>query len=134
MIVSHVLDGNRQRSCPSTEFIMERKFHFVATEIDLTDGCRHVCYHEFEASDYRSLVSYGAFFTSVKNRCYSKTRLYHGKRKLEWEQDRAMMAANPITADLYIDVPVVNHESLWEFYKAIGYDYKKKKHLKDMGR
>jgi len=113
---------------------MERKFHFVATEIDLTDGCNHVCYHMFEASDYRSLLSYSAFFTSGKYRCRTKTRLYHGKRKLEWEQDRAMMAANPITADLYIDVPVVNHESLWDFYKYIGYDYKKKKHLKDMGR
>ena len=103
---------------------MERKKLFIATEIDLTDEGTHLCYHEFEATDYRSLVSYGAF-TGVKDRCYSKTRLYHCKQKHLWTMEMKFQNGSKRLPILLI------HPSIWDFYKFIGYDYKKKKHMKD---
>ena len=123
MIISHVFDGNRQQSCPSTEFVMERRRFFVATEINLDDS-KHLCYHEFEASDYRSIVSLNAFGFGVKKYNRSKTKLFHCKRKQEWIEDTSFWNGNkrlPL---------VIIHPSIWDFYTFIGYDYKKKKYVK----
>jgi hypothetical protein len=31
--------------------------------------------------------------------------------------------------DFFDEAPIVEHDSVWDFYKAVGYDYKKKKYL-----
>lgn len=101
---------------------MERKQFFIVTEIDLTDNCNHVQYHEFEASDYRSIMSLNAFCFGSKSYNVSKTRMFIGHRKLEWLEEK--LRENPDRK------PTIIHDTIWDFYKYIGYDYKKKKFVR----
>lgn len=98
---------------------MNHKRFFIVAELD--NECNHLCYHEFEASDYRSLVSLNAFFWGLKDYNKSKTRLYIGYRKSEWE--RFYKRTSNLTA------PFIIHDTIWDFYIHIGYDYKKKKYI-----
>ena len=98
------------------------KRYFIATEIDITNNCEHVQYHEFEASDYRSLTSLNAFFYGTKGYNVSKTRLFNGSRKFEWLEEK-LREENPDRK------PTIVHETIWDFYKYIGYDYKHKKYV-----
>ena len=96
----------------------------IVTEIDLTDQGTHHCCHEIvDVSAYRDILSANAFFWSVKNYCYSKTRLFYGQREHEWEISNKTRKMNEIRR------PTIIHPSLWDFYKFIGYDYKKKKFI-----
>lgn len=77
--------------------------------------------------DYRGRVSINSFFFGVKKRNYKKDKvLYHSvyeeEHKMMQEEHKMLRFGNhPIN---YIDV-----DSIWEFYKMIGYDYKKQEWL-----
>ena len=51
-----------------------------------------------------------------------KFSLEHGYHYMMQETQRDLMGVERI----YAGVPVVEHDSIYDFYKAIGYDYKKK--------
>lgn len=113
---------------------MVPKRYFIVTEMD--NECKHLCWHEFEASDYRSLISLTYYFQHVgtrskRGRNWTDSRLYHLKRKDEHfdefeRQTKHFKDANiiPIPAP-----PLIIHKSIWDFYTYIGYDYKKQKYL-----
>lgn len=99
----------------------------VASEVDLRNGGKHLRYIRFPLDDgkypicYRSRVSYNAFAYSVKGRCYKPNKknaefLYH----CDHEEEKTWMDES---------VPIIDVENVWEFYKLIGYDYKKKKYM-----
>jgi hypothetical protein len=88
-----------------------------------------------EKGNYVQLLSLSAFAHNAdkdKNRgCWSPDFLYFGKRWYEfiedcecWEEN-ARRSGVPLTDDRTL--PCIEHNSLWDFYQAVGYDYKKKK-------
>jgi hypothetical protein len=96
-----------------------------------------------EPGFYRAVTSVGAFSTREKTKLYDRNRQGHrdvvGRRchvrwgeEIKWaDEDTARLVEQyGRKMDPYIDLPIFHHESLWDFYKAIGYDYKKKKYLK----
>ena len=101
---------------------------FASTEIDRKNSCKHVAIHLFEADGYRDLTSYNAFFNSLKRRNWSPSRLFVGKTKDEYDLDISSIKASFAKLGLTVAVvPEIKHESIWDFYKYIGYDFKKKK-------
>jgi len=106
----------------------DEKLMKLIIEIDLTQGCKHKAYHLFglnvAGSDYyKSATSFNAFFhgqTSSKAKYQDRNR---NKTRLFSEHDFDF-------ADMYMndDTPCVNHKTIWDFYKYIGYDYKTKKY------
>ena len=81
----------------------------------------HVRYITFDLDDgkpilcYRSRVSYSAFAHSLKRRNCSKKHLY----VCDHARDRARFMQK--------NVPMIEVPNLWDFYKLIGYDYKRKR-------
>lgn len=74
-----------------------------------------------EPGYYRSTVSAGAFFNYSPKRMGS--RYQGGSRYLSFLKSMDQYSS-------YVDLSVIPtsfHASIWDFYKAIGYDYKKKK-------
>ena len=96
--------------------------NIVVTVIDLKTF-EHLLYIRFPLDAgknfcYRSRMSYNAF-TGVKGRCYKrKETLYHCKHEYE------MVG---FLGKIDESLPMVTANSIWEFYKLVGYDYKKKK-------
>ena len=94
----------------------------VVTEIDMSTykHLRHLKFYLDGGKDfcYRSRVSFNAF-------AYSKHKYNQKRNKLLYycthETDRIGLSR------LDIRVPVVELDTLWDFYKFIGYDYKSKK-------
>jgi hypothetical protein len=95
---------------------------------------------------YRAIVSLDSFRHRQLHRWnykfYMKRKScplwFSGQIKWEWDHDReaSLHAWNetkkkfpdlPEFPDQYADVPVREHESVWAFYEAIGYDYKKQR-------
>ena len=61
-------------------------------------------------------MSYNAFAHGIKKRNYKrKERLYHCTDELYFKK--------------FNDIPLIEYESLWAFYKEIGFDHKHKKWL-----
>ena len=91
------------------------------------DGGKNFC--------YRGRTSYDAFASPSKNRSYNKEAKlgYHCKRLQDFKQEmriwKRLQISNPEVPDIY-DVPRIKVNSLWDFYKEIGYDYKKKRFIK----
>lgn len=56
--------------------------------------------------------------------------LYHVECETEYWMAHEIMAESARRCDLkdWDDLPVVDVEGIWEFYKLIGYDYRKKKY------
>lgn len=54
-------------------------------------------------------------------------RQFRLRWSFDWDTEQKVMAMQDI--DIYPNMPVQVHSSPFEFYKAIGYDYKKKKFL-----
>ena len=88
-----------------------------------------ICMHEFPFPEmldpgfYRTMISYGAFFESAKQRNWSDKYLYlvvkeYGYRPA-WELEEIAK------------LPIVKHENLLDFFKNIGYDRKSKKFITD---
>ena len=98
---------------------------------------------------YREILSLGAFEKNEQKRsivwpngkdggCYSigrtLPRWFHLERRTdhEWREftwGRNVRAMGKTYAGEGADAVVVEHDSIWDFYQAIGYDYKKKKFL-----
>jgi len=93
-------------------------------QIDLLDGCEHVAIHHIvfpqirDKGFYRTVTSYSAFFDSCKGRNKNKQFLFRVMDEefplTEYEKKRDAL------------LPVTNHNSLYNFFDAIGYDRKKK--------
>ena len=126
---------------------------YVAIEIDRATF-EHLCIHQIRLSDekrYTQIVSLEAFRTGKRknaskadiaaNRaacCWAPNKLYSVKLLKEWEHENAVgqksytalkktfpqvpKPLNPAT------LPHRDHSSVWEFYKAIGFDYKARRY------
>ncbi len=112
--------------------------NLIVTEVMLQEGCKHGryfrvpvdakgCYvsaagHPF---DYRGRGSINSFFFGTNRRNYKKKeRLYHACDESEH------LASLKITQEFLPDTPnpvYIDVDSVWDFYKLIGYDYKKRK-------
>lgn len=81
----------------------------------------NICFPEFEDKGfYRTMISYSAFFESLKRRNWTESCVYYLDdespiRKTPWEQNRDKK------------LPVFQHDSLYDFFEHIGYDRKRKK-------
>jgi hypothetical protein len=108
----------------------------IVLELDTKTNNRVI--HKIKTPEYNeklwyvTVVSSNAFFYSLKKRNRKGNILYIGKSFEEWTYDQEHRAKNPIIADLdeRLLTPI-EHESLWDFYKYIGWDYKKKKYMGD---
>lgn len=92
-----------------------------------------------EPGFYRATVSYNAF------RNFENTRLYNSMQKrkcypdfhyslkfaYEWEEDEQLLfntlSSLGVEAEHSI-IEKIQHESIWDFYKAIGFEWKKRRH------
>lgn len=95
-----------------------------------------------EPGFYRATVSYDAF------RNFENTRLYNSMQKrkcypdfhyslkptYEWEADEQLLfkalASFGVDAEHGI-IEKLQHDSIWDFYKAIGFDWKKRRYAKN---
>jgi hypothetical protein len=107
--------------------------YFTTYAAELTPGGVRIRHHAIQVDGYRAAVSHGAFF--------------HGKRSHDAHHKRGIIW-NPHTecdhlhytekrhADMFPpdgisiwpdDVPIIEHDSIWNFYKYVGYNYKTRK-------
>lgn len=105
----------------------------------LEDGT-HTEYHRFPGDDYRSAISYNAFFHYWKKaRNFDGRYLYYAKP--EWEFFELRRSQFKIFHEMGIelpknelwamfDPPMREHNSIWDFYDHIGYDRKRKRFTK----
>ena len=105
--------------------------NIIVTEVFLKDGCKHGRVFRLPIDptgrpfNYRVRVSTNSFFFSTNKRNYKKDELlYHSEA-----EDEHKICLN-ITQKSLPNWPTPNYidiDSIWEFYKLVGYDYKKKK-------
>jgi hypothetical protein len=79
-----------------------------------------------EEGFYRQVGSFNAFFKSAKRRNTHDGFLYYPQDEEDYNFEFGLMrklGANPKGKTC------ITHPSIWEFYKAIGYDYKTKKYI-----
>lgn len=106
--------------------------YFIITEVLLNKGCEHGRYFRMPLDpggkefSYRGRTAVNAFFFGLKNRNRKgKEVLYHiqeegeSKRSLEITQKHLPDWPTPV----YINV-----DSIWEFFKIIGFNNKTKKY------
>ena len=72
-------------------------------------------------SKYHECVSFNAFFNSASKRNWSKKFIYAARHSNEFTD----YAINDIGSKL--DLPITHVDSIWELYRMINYDYKKKR-------
>ena len=86
--------------------------YVTVTEIDL-NTFEHLRYFKFPLNEYRSIVSYNAFSHGSKHRNQNLKQLkfYHCE-----------LQSDP-------NSPTILFDSIWNFYKFVGYNYKLKKWL-----
>lgn len=95
---------------------------------------------------YRSVLSLEGFASRERKQTFKKgqpisphcinvrPRHFTMQRRDDWEfretsvRESFAKRGMPFTRT-YGDVPTFEHASIWDFYKAIGYDYKKKRYL-----
>lgn len=86
-----------------------------------------------QQSDYRALVSMSAFDKRMCQICGKNfwARRFWLKYKFEWdrlvESDRRMMRLSH--SPIWVNLPKQIHDDLWSFYRAVGWDYKRKRFL-----
>lgn len=121
-----IVSGRRKRKSKSKDTLMSK--HAV---IVVKDELRQKVYtlntpNVGESDFYRQTVSLNAFFYSVKGRNISPSDiLYVCEMWSEFEQRQERHAKHGIEYEM-TDV----FDSIWDFYKFIGYDYKKKKYAR----
>jgi hypothetical protein len=100
----------------------------LVTEIGLP-SCEHIRYIWFTLPDvvgekggYVATISYDYFFHGIKGRNWRPSRKH--ARRLYIGRLPDEIFDNTITDG----VPQVEVPTVWDFYKLIGYDYKKKKY------
>ena len=84
---------------------------------------------------YIQSISFGAFTRRMSEFCCKNRRLlyyYRDEESIRFEEDgraRLIEQYGDKFREFKIpsELPGVSHENVWEFYKYIGYDYKKKK-------
>ena len=116
---------------------MSERSKFAIVEINLADSS-HVHLHilslpptsehgEFQ----RQTTSFSWFFHGPKSRNQTKTKLFYAiwwdEFEIKVKKDRKTMAEHCIRGLDDTELPTTTHASLWDFYKAVGYDYKTKK-------
>jgi hypothetical protein len=89
-----------------------------------------------EPGFYRAAVSSGAFKDRETKIWYDR---YYTKRKVMPRQFYVIysfdfqiekkLIADPWSDHKWHSLPILEHESIWEFYTHIGYDHKKKKYI-----
>lgn len=110
--------------------------YYAFTQIALKEATKpHLFVHRVRMHDYnekgwyRTITSLNAFCHGMKKRCWSPLYLYHGRPwddfKASDDCTRQFMVDNKIALT---ETPLVEHNSLWDFYKYIGYDHKKNKY------
>jgi len=96
-----------------------------------------------EPGFYRATISYDCYHNRECTRLYEankKGRLSLPKRgsvkhKKEFDEDRKSWKESyeKVTGEKYEDyhdkLPRFRHASIWDYYKAVGYDYKKQRYL-----
>ena len=97
----------------------------IVRQIERKGPCKHVMLHELPLPQhkddgfYRTMISYGAFFTGAKRRNWSKEYLFvavdnwYIPSEYEVNRDRNLL--------------VRRHDNLLDFFRSIGYDRKSKK-------
>lgn len=108
-------------------------FIIVEVEAPILRKNKRRCWR-LTTTDYRSKVSFDAFFFGVKGRNYAPNgTLYHAKWEDEYnaEHERLRKFLEEQNHPMIDEDQLVDVESLWEFYKLIGYDYKKQKWIKN---
>ena len=98
-----------------------------AIEINLTTFS-HDAVHIFdlpnygEPNFYRSVSSFNAFFNgmSQKNHNWKANKLYHANFKRELDILKQYKETLELPQKIYYDI--------WDFYKKIGYNYKRKRY------
>lgn len=110
-----------------------------------------VAVHHIEQPDwdgkgfYRATLTGGAFKYSEMRRRFGKKppwnhkpliRWFSVQQRAIWEQEESItnkvMNGMGITTYVpeYYGAHVIRHENIWDFYKAIGYDYKRKRYTR----
>lgn len=110
---------------------------YVISESDQSPegGGEHLRLHVIDSDkfNYREVVSFDAFFHGIKQRNFVKgVKLFFARSRQEYDQSLASF--NKIMGEHgqppKPPLPEVHHANIWEFYKYIGYDYKKQKWIK----
>lgn len=81
-----------------------------------------------EPGFYRQVTSFNAFFNSVRQRNWKNAiRRGVGTPDGDWTLYGATHESEyNMTGLPDVDLPIVDVHSIWDFYKIIGYDYKKR--------
>jgi hypothetical protein len=107
-----------------SDALSPRKRYVV--ELSNRDGDR-LSYHLITYGGYRQVVSAGAFFDGVRKLDRDVKRGVIWPSHLEYEHHH-YTRKDVLGFSLWPEyIEFVEHESIWAFYKYIGYDYKKKK-------
>lgn len=88
-----------------------------------------------DASRYRAVTSYNAFHEREAEKAGTGYKpgiiRAHVMNQREWEHhlrfEQRAFRPEPTPTDL---LPEFTHTSIWDFYKAIGYDYKAKRYTR----
>lgn len=108
-----------------------KKTRFVVKEIDIKNGYKWTRVLAFTCSSYRECVSVNYFFYHTNQRNWKPSHakcevLYTAAFEDDYARDQKFAKASGLN---YWKDDIVEFNSLWDFYKAIGYDYKKQKWL-----
>ena len=101
-----------------------RSIRIYVTQIDRKNNSEHVAVHTFTIAGYREVLSYGGWALAYKNRNKTKNYLFYARDEEEYELSLAGKKYHDT-----LDIKRIEHGSLWEFYKFIGYDYKSKRYI-----
>jgi hypothetical protein len=115
---------------------MPNKFAVVVTDLKTFEHLHlHILWlpDAMEPGFYRQTVSFNSFFHGMKGRSVIRgIKQYYAKRWDEFEMgcdlwDETVRLNHLTSAHDDRTLPTSEHHSIWEFYKAIGYDYKKQR-------
>lgn len=85
---------------------------------------------------YVAVISLSAFAHGGRGKrrapCWAPDRLYYLQQSEEtWLKQQERYAADPILAKLDERLrPTIEHASLWDFYRAVGWDWKRRRWVK----
>lgn len=87
----------------------------------------HLVYRPYpftEKDAYRQSLSYDAFKSNeikrlLKHQEESNIKYYFDYTKIDFEKEKPFLK----------DIPYYTHNSIWDFYLKIGFDYKTKKYI-----
>ena len=116
-------------------------FKYYVNKIETNTG-KHIKVYKLNMPDYnekdfyRQTTSFSSFFHNLKKRNYNKNILYHVKSETDWIEDNDHWMKTYIKNGMDADsidqrkLPFTEHNGIWDFYKEIGFDYRKKRYTK----